>query len=151
MSALPSPFAPSSIAAAINPEQAFRWAMLAAGMTPPDTIIADGKIHRFATNDKRGDDAGFYVLHWDGISAGCFGNWREGRSETWCSFERTVQTHEQQKQYATALKSMHNARHRAKKAEHDTAAQKAAAIWVAAAQILLRFYGRQKGCATGAV
>ena len=118
-----------------NPLQAFQAAMLAAGMTPPDTIIADGKIHRFATNDRRGDDAGFYVLHLDGIPAGCFGNWREGRTETWCSIERTAQTHEQQKQYATALKSMQNARHRAKKEEHDAAAEKAAAIWAAATPI----------------
>ena len=135
MSALPSHFAPSPIAAAINPLQAFQAAMLAAGMTPPDTIIADGKIHRFATNDRRGDDAGFYVLHLDGIPAGCFGNWRESRTETWCSIERAQQTPEQKEQCDTLLKSMQNARHRAKKAEHDTAAEKAAAIWAAAAQI----------------
>ena len=128
MSALPSHFAPSPIAAAINPEQAFQGAIAAAGLTPPDTIIADGKIHRFATNERRGDDAGWYVLHLDGIAAGSFGNWREGRTETWCSIERSAQTPEQQRQYATALKSMQNARHRAKKAQHDTAAEKAAAI-----------------------
>lgn len=127
MSALPIPFA-----VARHPEQAFKLAIAAAGLTPPDTLIADGKIHRFAPNGKRGDDAGWYILHLDNIPAGSFGNWREGRTETWCSIERNAQTPEQQKQYATLLKSMQNARHRAKKAEYDAAAATAAVIWAAA-------------------
>ena len=118
-----------------DPIELFKQAIAAAGLTPPDSIIADGKIHRFATNHKRGDDAGWYILHLDNIPAGTFGNWREGRAESWCSIERTVQTPEQQKQYATLLKSMQNTRHRAKKAEHDTAAEMAAAIWTAATPI----------------
>ena len=130
MSALPIPFAVAS-----HPEQAFQLAIAAAGLTPPDTLIADGKIHRFATNGKRSDDAGWYILHLDNIPAGSFGNWREGRTETWCSIERNAQTPEQQKQYATLLKSMQNARHRAKKAEHDAAAGMAQTIWAAATPI----------------
>ena len=135
MSALPFTFAPIPHAVAGNPEQAFQGAIAAAGLTPPDTIIADGKIHRFATNDRRGDDAGWYILHLDGIAAGSFGNWREGCTETWCSIERKAQSPEQQRHYATLLKSMQNARHRGKKAEHDTAAEKAQAIWAAATTI----------------
>src|SRR4051812_47561513 len=60
----------------------FRAAMQAKGLEP-DEIIADGAIHRFATNADREDDAGWYVLHADGIPAGAFGDWREGISETW--------------------------------------------------------------------
>lgn len=135
MSVLPDTFSPIPFVVAIRPEQAFQGAIAAAGLTPPDTIISDGKIHRFATNDRRGDDAGWYILHLDGIAAGSFGNWREGRSETWCSIERKAQTPEQQKHYATLLRSMQNARHRAKKAEHDTAAEKAQTIWAAATPI----------------
>ena len=130
MSALPIPCAVAS-----NPEQAFQGAIAAAGLTPPDTIIADGKIQRFSTNSKRGDDAGRYVLHLDGLPAGWFGDYRTGLSQSWCSIERTAQTPEQQRQYATLLKSMQNARHREKKAEHDAAAEQAAAIWAAATPI----------------
>ena len=130
MTALPIPFAVAS-----NPEQAFQGAIAAAGLTPPDSIIADGKIHRFSTNGKGADDAGWYILHPDNIPAGSFGNWRESRTATWCSIERNAQTPEQQKQYATLLKSMQNARHRAKKAEHDAAAEMAAVIWAAATPI----------------
>ena len=124
MSALPIPCAVAS-----NPEQAFQGAIAAAGLTPPDTIIADGKIQRFSTNSKRGDDAGRYVLHLDGLPAGWFGDYRTGLSQSWCSIERNAQTPEQQRQYATLLKSMQNARHRANKAEHDAAAEIAQTIW----------------------
>lgn len=113
----------------------FKRVITGAGLTPPDPIIPDGKIQRFSTNGKGSDDAGWYILHLDNIPAGSFGNWREGRTETWCSIERTAQTPEQQRQYATLLKSMQNARHRAKKAEHDAAAEQAAVIWAAATPI----------------
>lgn len=118
-----------------DPIDLFKQAIAAAGLTPPEVINADGKIHRFSTNGKGGDDAGWYSLHLDNIPAGSFGNWREGRTESWCSIERSAQTPEQQRQYDTLLKAMQNARHRAKKAEHDAAAEMAAAIWAAAAPI----------------
>jgi putative DNA primase/helicase len=66
-----------------NPIDAFRAAMRAAGIAPPETIEADGQLHRFSTNGKRGDDAGWYCLHTDGIPAGAFGDWRSGESGTW--------------------------------------------------------------------
>ncbi len=61
----------------------FRAALRAAGLNPPDRIEADGKLRRFASSGKRGDDAGWYVLHGDGIPAGAFGCWRSGISESW--------------------------------------------------------------------
>jgi len=66
-----------------NAVSAFRNAIAASGLTPPDTIIADGKRHRFASSGKRGDDAGWYVMHLDGVPAGAFGCWRAGVSEKW--------------------------------------------------------------------
>lgn len=67
----------------MNPNDAFREAMLASGLTAPDTIEADGKFHRFSSSGKRRDDAGWYVLNSDGIAAGAFGDWRTGLSERW--------------------------------------------------------------------
>src|SRR3984893_10863324 len=61
----------------------FRAAIHKAGLNPPKVIEPDGKLHRFASNGKRSDDAGWYVLHADGIPAGAFGDWRGGLSETW--------------------------------------------------------------------
>ena len=51
--------------------------MINNGMTPPDNIIMDGQIHRFSTNGKSGDDAGWYVIFDDGVPAGRFGCWRD--------------------------------------------------------------------------
>jgi putative DNA primase/helicase len=61
----------------------FHAAMSDAGIVPPDEIIADGKLRRFSTNGKRGDDAGWYIFHNDGIPAGAFGDWRTGIEQTW--------------------------------------------------------------------
>ena len=38
--------------------QQFRIAIQDAGLHPPEVIEADGTLHRFASNGKRGDDAG---------------------------------------------------------------------------------------------
>jgi hypothetical protein len=70
---------------AADVREQFRDAIIAAGLTPPDHIEADGKVHRFASNGKRGDKAGWYFLHLDGIPAGRFGCWRSGISRDWCA------------------------------------------------------------------
>ncbi len=56
-----------------DPIDLFKTAIAAAGLTPPNSIDADGKIHRFSTNGKPRDDSGWYMLHLDGIPAGAFG------------------------------------------------------------------------------
>lgn len=64
---------------------AFAARMAERGLTPPETIVGDGRIHRFSTNGKRSDTAGGYVLHLDRVSAGAFWDWRTGIYSTWCS------------------------------------------------------------------
>lgn len=64
-------------------ETAFAEAMRAAGIEPPQKIEADGRIHRFSTNGRWGDDAGWYVLYADNLPAGAFGCWRSNISEKW--------------------------------------------------------------------
>jgi putative DNA primase/helicase len=59
----------------------FQGAMRANGLNPPE-IIEPGKLHRFATNGKRHDDAGWCKLFADGVG-GVFGDFRSGLSETW--------------------------------------------------------------------
>ena len=54
----------------------FRSEILKAGLSLPNEIIDDGKIHRFSSNGKPTDNAGWYVLFTDGIAAGAFGCWR---------------------------------------------------------------------------
>jgi len=61
--------------------ESFRAAMRAHGLKPPDTITP-GKLHRFSTNGKRGDDAGWCKKFAD-EQAGVFGDWRTGLKEVW--------------------------------------------------------------------
>lgn len=62
---------------------AFRAAIHAAGLLPPSLIQPDGKLHRFASDGRHGDVAGWYVFHGDGKPAGAFGDWRSGASRVW--------------------------------------------------------------------
>lgn len=57
-----------------------KQAMSTHGITPPDTIIADGQIHRFGHKKN-----GWYVFHEGDISGGAFGFWGKVDSQTWCS------------------------------------------------------------------
>ncbi len=65
--------------------EVFRSEILKAGLTSPNEIIDDGRIHRFSSNGKTTDNAGWYVLFTDGIAAGAYGCWREGVNIKWCS------------------------------------------------------------------
>src|SRR5690606_27537070 len=71
----------------------FKNAIAAAGLPVPEVIHDDGKLHRFSTSGKRGDQSGWYVLHDDGdMAAGAFGCWRSGLSQTWCSKDTQAMT-----------------------------------------------------------
>lgn len=68
---------------ATDPVADFRDAITDSGLPAPDHIDPDGQLHRFSTNGKSGDKAGFYCLHLDGVAAGHFGCWREGIQQNW--------------------------------------------------------------------
>lgn len=70
----------------------FAQAIEAAGLAVPDSIHADGTLHRFSPTGRKSDKAAWYVLHADGLPAGVFGCWRSGLTETWCSKPQTEQT-----------------------------------------------------------
>jgi putative DNA primase/helicase len=98
----------------------FRQAIEAAGLTPPNTIMDDGQRHRFTTNGRNSDGAGWYILHADGIPAGAFGDWRTGFTQSWCS--RSAQS------LTKAEREQHRARMAVIEAERDEAQ---AAAWLA--------------------
>ena len=69
----------------------FQQAVIEAGITPPQRVKIDGNIHRFPTNEKPGDTAGWYVLNDQGIAiTGAFGCWRSGVTETWSSIDEAA-------------------------------------------------------------
>jgi len=107
----------------------FRDAIQAAGMTPPDVIEADGKLRRFASNGKRKDDAGWYLLHGDGIPAGCFGDWRTGQVQTWRADIGRAFTTAEETEHRARVETMRRERETEEAKRHVEAATRAAAIW----------------------
>lgn len=107
----------------------FRDAIAGAGLTPPDQVIPDGKLHRFSSNGARGDDAGWYVLHADGIPAGAFGCWRSGLDEKWTSDIGRELTEEERRANRERIAQLARERQREQQRLHAEAARRAATIW----------------------
>jgi putative DNA primase/helicase len=110
----------------------FRDAIWAASLTPPDAIVDDGKLHRFAPNGKKRDDAGWYVLHADGIPAGVFGDWRTGQSETWRADVGRTLTPAEDAAHRERVAAMRREREAEEARRRAEAATVAAATWQAA-------------------
>jgi len=115
-----------------RPIEAFRNAIVMAGLTAPDAIEADGKLHRFSSNGKHGDDAGWYVLHGDAMAAGIFGDWRTGLSEFWKPDTGRKLTQQEAAAHRAKLDALRRERDAAEQLGHEQAATIAAAIWQAA-------------------
>ena len=110
----------------------FREAIRAAGVEPPGDVIPDGKLHRFASNGKRGDDAGWYVLHGDGIPAGIFGDWRTGIKETWRADIGRTLTPAEEAAHRLKVNAMRREREAEEARQRAEAAREAVSIWHAA-------------------
>jgi phage/plasmid primase-like uncharacterized protein len=111
----------------------FRNAMANAGLAPPDEIIADGKMHSFATNGRQSDDAGRYILHLDGIAAGWFCDHRTGINQFWhVSVDHTL-TAQEQAAYQAKIANMRKKRDTDDKKRHAVAAAKSINVWKHAA------------------
>lgn len=112
-----------------NPIAQFRDAIQAAGLTPPDGIEADGKLRRFSSNGKRNDDAGWYLLHDDGIPAGSFGCWRTGIMQTWRTDIGRTLTDGEEGEHRAKMEAMRREREAEEIQRKQEAMTKAAAIW----------------------
>ena len=86
--------------------KSFRENMIKAGINPPSEINADGKFHRFSTNGKPSDDAGWYVLNEYPIAVGSFGCWRSGLKGSWSAIEERNMTQEDRTKYNRAIQQM---------------------------------------------
>lgn len=110
----------------------FRSAMIADGLTPPATVVSDGRLHRCPTSDRRGDDAGWYVLHTDGIPGGEYGDWRTGLRKTWrAEIGRRLTPAEEAAHRKRLDASRWNAEQERRRAQ-AAAARTASALWRAA-------------------
>lgn len=110
----------------------FRDAIVAAGLTPPEVIKADGKLHRFSSNGKAKDDAGWYVLHGGAIPAGTIGDHRTGLNQNWrADVGRTLSPVEEAAHRAN-VEAMRLLREKEEARRRADAAKRAEALWAAA-------------------
>jgi putative DNA primase/helicase len=110
-----------------DPRQAFRAAMLNRLGHAPE-VIEPGKLHRFATSEKRGDDAGWCKLFAD-ERGGVFGCNRSGISETWCAFDRAAMTRPQRAELARQIEAATRERERMQQQQWALNAQHIEQTW----------------------
>lgn len=113
----------------LDPISQFRDAIQGAGLAPPDAIEADGKLHRFASNGKHNDDAGWYVLHSDGIPIGTFGDWRTDLTEKWRADIGRDLTAAEEDAHRGKVEAMRREREAEEARRKADAQAKAAKIW----------------------
>lgn len=129
----------------MSAEDQFISAIEAAGMVPPRSINGDGKLYRFNPTGKRGDDAGWYVLHLDGVPAGSFGDWRSGYSQSWCAKADRELSATERKALAQRIYTMRGQRDAEQRLRQAEAAAVAAVRWAAATPAREHPYLNAKG------
>lgn len=123
----------------------FQQAIEAAGLPAPADIIDDGKLHRFSTSGKRGDDSGWYVLHGDGIAAGSFGCWRSGLQAIWCAKPDHEQSDTERQTMREHIKAMQRQREAEQERIHAQAKDTAAARLAQSTPAIQHAYLTAKG------
>ena len=115
--------------------QKFIDSICAAGLTPPNSVEIDGKIHRFSSNGKKGDKAGYYCLHGteNDFIAGFFGCWRTGIYQTWSNYSKADFNNDRKwNEYQQALTASRNEAAKLRQAEAQIASKRAEKIWMKA-------------------
>ena len=123
------PFTPPVPKQPEPPETQFKRAMLECGITPPDYIEADGKLHRFSTNGKSHDKAGWYILYGGRVPAGSFGDWRAGSNIPFRADIGRDLTAAESIEHARQVAEMRATRERELAEKRADAAETAADIW----------------------
>ena len=113
----------------INVADAFSQEIKKAGLAPPERILADGELHRFASNGDRADDTGWYILFPDETPAGVFGCWRTGLKQTWSSKSDSMLTAAERERQRTRLNEARHQREQDEQRRHADAAQRAQGLW----------------------
>ena len=111
--------------------EAFRSAISAAGITPPANVIPDGKIHRFQSDVKHGDLAGWYILFGDDPLAGEFGCFRSGIKITWAARGITSLSPTESRALKHRFRLIQKQREEEEARCHAEAAGQATALWEA--------------------
>ena len=87
------------------------------------------RIHRFSSNGKPTDNAGWYVLFTDGIAAGAFGCWREDVKINWCSVDKATLTQSEKHEFNKKIAEAKKQREEEEERNRAKARNKANNIW----------------------
>lgn len=121
-------------------------AITSAGLTAPDVVEADGTLRRFSSNGKRGDKAGWYVLHDHGNAmGGIFGDFRSGLAQSWRSENCKMLGQAERDALSAKIEAAKKLRDAAKTADHAAAAERAQMMWDAAEPCSEHPYLARKG------
>lgn len=114
-------------------EQEFRAKIAESGLVPPDRLIGDGKIHRIDADGKPHKKDGFYVFHTDGIPAGAYGDWHDGKeaNQTWCAASEAELAPEERKALWEKRKADRAARAKEEAERKEESRNRARRIWEA--------------------
>ena len=126
----------------------FRQATTNAGLTPPDTIHCDGKLHRYSTDGKPSHKNGWYFLHVDGIPWGQAGSWDVNGGDPvchWCAKTDTAMTQAERDTQQAQQRAMKAQREADKAAAQQSAATEAAHRLAAASPCTQHVYLTRKG------
>lgn len=113
-------------------EDKFRDAIRAAGLTPPQRVVADGVLRRFATDDRHVDKAGWYRLYGDAIPAGAFGCWRRSFQSSWRADVGRKLTPQEEAEHRARMDSANRLAHEQRERERSKAQNDAEVKWSAA-------------------
>ena len=92
--------------------------------------IPDSELHRFDDPEgKRGNLAGWYVLHLDDYPAGAYGSWRTGIQYTWRLDNGREPDPAEQSRIAAIVKAARERREQDKAQAQAMAATRAQALW----------------------
>lgn len=116
----------------LDPESQVRAHMSDHGIQPPDSIIFDGKMHRFATSQKKGDKSGWYVLFDGDIRAGAYGCWREMIDQHWREDIGRDLSFAERLQHSTRINEIKKQKETELAETRESASIRAAQIWDAA-------------------
>lgn len=113
----------------MNHIEEFRAAIMAAGLTAPDHIVADGKVHRFASNGNPRSDAGWYWMYDDERPLGKFGCWKHGVEVEWSARVQRQFTPEEKAAWKAKMQESERLRAEAQRLRREQAETAAADMW----------------------
>lgn len=112
----------------ISPELQLAQHLTQFGYNPP-SIILDGKLHRFSTNGKPDDDAGWYVGFSDNLPSAAYGNWRTGEGGKWRANLGRPITIIEMRQFNERMRQIQEIKERELTEKREAAAETCAAGW----------------------